>query len=78
MARTGTALTGYSTDVSGGDLTESYKVTNSWGNADELRAGVTVDYKITDGFSAKVGATYVDRDFVAEQWTGLVRLQRGF
>ncbi|NSZ86924.1 porin [Agrobacterium tumefaciens] len=78
MARTGTALTGYSTDVSGGDLTESYKVTNSWGNVDEWRAGVTVDYKITDGFSAKVGATYVDRDFVAEQWTGLVRLQRGF
>jgi hypothetical protein len=78
VARTGTALTGYSTDVSGGDVTESYKVTNSWSNANEWRAGVTVDYKIADGFSAKVGATYVDRDFAAEQWTGLVRLQRGF
>ncbi|MCZ7485932.1 porin [Rhizobium rhizogenes] len=59
------------------------------GNRDAWRAGLTVDYKITDGLAAKVTANYQDvdgREGIAsgvgsgagDQWTGFVRLQRSF
>ncbi len=49
------------------------------GNNDAWRAGLTVDYKITDGFAAKVAANYQDVDGpTGDSWTGFVRLQRSF
>ncbi|MES5045865.1 porin [Rhizobium nepotum] len=78
VAATATALTGYTIGVTPGDATTKYKLSNDWSKADEWRAGLTVGYKIADGFSAKAAATYVDRDFAAEQWTGFVRFERAF
>jgi hypothetical protein len=45
---------------------------------DAWRAGVTVDYKITQGLSTKVAVNYDDADGEDEQVTGFVRLQRSF
>ena len=45
---------------------------------DAWRAGVTVDYKITDGLSTKVAVNYDDADGEDDQVTGFVRLQRSF
>ncbi|UHS60832.1 porin [Agrobacterium vaccinii] len=56
----------------------AYYATNDWTSNDEWRAGVTVDYKITDGLTSKVTANYVDRDGADDQVTGFVRLQRDF
>ncbi|WCJ63296.1 porin [Agrobacterium tumefaciens] len=53
-------------------------VTNDWSNRDAWQAGITVDYKITQGLSAKVAANYYDEDNRDEQWKGFVRLQRSF
>ncbi|MES5097583.1 porin [Agrobacterium sp. BA1120] len=63
--------------VLGLNTTSTYYL-NDFTNNDEWRAGVTVDYKITDGFSSKVTANYVDRDGSKDQVTGFVRLQRDF
>ncbi|MDE1159251.1 MAG: porin [Neorhizobium sp.] len=56
------------------------------GSRDAWRAGVTLDYKIVDGLTAKVSAQYTSvdgaRTSVAahdqDVWTGFVRLQRTF
>jgi hypothetical protein len=49
------------------------------GDRDAWRAGLTVDYKITQGLSAKVAANYQDVDGPnGDSWTGVVRLQRSF
>ncbi|MBP1878369.1 porin [Agrobacterium rubi] len=45
---------------------------------DAWTAGLTVDYKITDGLSTKVTANYIDEDNADDQVTGFVRLQRDF
>ncbi|MCZ7482628.1 porin [Rhizobium rhizogenes] len=47
-------------------------------DVDAWKAGVTVDYKITDGFNAKLTANYLDVDNQPEAWTGFLRLQRSF
>ena len=53
------------------------------GSRDAWRAGVTVDYKIVDNLTTKVAVNYQDVDGSeanggGDQWTGFVRLQRGF
>ncbi|MES5097582.1 porin [Agrobacterium sp. BA1120] len=58
---------------------DSSTVRNSdWSNRDAWTAGVTVDYKITDGLTTKVTANYYDEDGRDDQVTGFVRLQRNF
>jgi opacity protein-like surface antigen len=49
-----------------------------WTNNDAWTAGVTVDYKITDGLTTKVAVNYYDEDDADDQVTGFVRLQRSF
>ncbi|CUX28632.1 porin [Agrobacterium deltaense] len=49
------------------------------GDRDAWRAGLTVDYQITQGLAAKVAANYQDIDGPnGDSWTGFVRLQRSF
>ena len=54
------------------------------GDRDAWRAGLTVDYKITQGLSTKVAVNYQDVDGTegvnggGDSWTGFVRLQRSF
>ncbi|AVH41124.1 porin [Agrobacterium tumefaciens] len=55
------------------------------GDRDAWRAGVTVDYQITQGLAAKVAVNYQDVDGTegvdlgaGDSWTGFVRLQRSF
>ncbi len=45
---------------------------------DAWTAGLTVDYKITDGLATKVTANYFDVDGQDDEVTGFVRLQRSF
>ena len=45
---------------------------------DAWTAGLTVDYKITDGLSTKITANYLDVDGEEEEVTGFFRLQRSF
>jgi len=45
---------------------------------DGWRAGVTVDYAVTEGMAVKVTANYNDADGADEFWDGFVRLQRNF
>jgi len=45
---------------------------------DGWRAGLTVDYAVTQGMAVKVTANYNDFDGDDEFWTGFVRLQRNF
>ncbi|WP_181013876.1 porin, partial [Agrobacterium rosae] len=45
---------------------------------DAWTAGLTVDYKITDGLATKITANYYDEDNNNDQVTGFVRLQRSF
>ena len=47
-------------------------------NNDAWTAGLTVDYKITDGLKTKVTANYIDEDGADDQVSGFVRLQRDF
>jgi len=47
-------------------------------NLDSWRAGVTVDYKITEGLTTKITANYVDTDVVGDTVEGFFRLQRSF
>jgi hypothetical protein len=54
-------------------------VANDFSNRDAWQAGLTVDYKITDGLSTKVAVNYYDEDGSnVDQWNGFVRLQRSF
>ncbi|WHA40900.1 porin [Agrobacterium larrymoorei] len=52
--------------------------TNDWSDRDAWTAGLTVDYKITDGLSTKIAVNYNDEDDRDDQVTGFVRLQRSF
>ena len=45
---------------------------------DQWRAGVTIDYKITDGLKTKLTVNYTDNDRTGDVTTGFVRLQRDF
>ncbi|NTF31336.1 porin [Rhizobium skierniewicense] len=51
---------------------------DDFSNRDAWTAGVTVDYKITDGLTSKVAVNYSDEDDRDDQVTGFVRLQRNF
>jgi hypothetical protein len=53
-------------------------VGNDFSNRDAWQAGLTVDYKITQGLSTKVAVNYYDEDGRDENWNGFVRLQRSF
>ncbi|MNF01925.1 putative outer membrane protein y4fJ precursor [compost metagenome] len=54
-------------------------IANDWSNRDAWQAGVTLDYKITEGLSTKIAVNYYDEDDLDnEQWNGFVRLQRSF
>ncbi len=48
-----------------------------WGGDDAWRAGLTVDYKIVEGFTAKTSVDY-NENAVTEYWRGFVRLDRTF
>lgn len=50
----------------------------SFGNDDKWRAGVTVDYKITEGLATRVSVQYEDEDNGDDEVFGFVRLQRDF
>ncbi|WP_312361424.1 porin [Ensifer sp.] len=50
----------------------------SFGSDDAWRAGVTVDYKITEGLATRVSVQYEDEDNGDDQVFGFVRLQRDF
>ncbi|MEH3111047.1 MAG: porin [Agrobacterium cavarae] len=59
--------------------TNTFAIVNAdWSSNDAWTAGLTVDYKITQGLSAKIAANYYDEDNRPEFWTGFVRLQRSF
>ena len=45
---------------------------------DGWRAGLTVDYAVTQGMAVKVTANYNDFDGADDFWNGFVRLQRNF
>ncbi|MBD9648632.1 porin [Ensifer sp. ENS09] len=49
-----------------------------FGNDDAWRAGVTLDYKITEGLATRVSVQYEDADNRDDQVFGFVRLQRDF
>ncbi|WP_418136770.1 porin [Agrobacterium sp. El2ro-1b] len=51
---------------------------DDFSNDDGWKAGLTVDYKITQGLSTKIAVNYVDIDNRDDQVTGFVRLQRSF
>jgi hypothetical protein len=51
---------------------------DDFSNNDAWKAGVTVDYKITQGLSTKIAVNYIDVDNQDDQVTGFVRLQRAF
>ena len=51
---------------------------DNFSNNDAWKAGLTVDYKITDGFSTRLTANYLDVEKKPEAWTGFVRLERSF
>ncbi|NTF06971.1 porin [Agrobacterium rubi] len=52
---------------------------DDFSNRDAWQAGVTVDYKITEGLSTKLAVNYYDEDGSnVDQWNGFVRLQRSF
>ncbi|HBT69278.1 MAG TPA: hypothetical protein DEB63_14890, partial [Agrobacterium sp.] len=48
------------------------------GDRDAWTAGLTVDYKITEGLATKITANYYDEDGRDDEVTGFVRLQRTF
>jgi hypothetical protein len=57
----------------------TYTVTNHWSNNDAWKAGLTVDYKITNGLTTKITANYYDPDGANnDTWTGFIRLDRSF
>ena len=51
---------------------------DDFSNDDGWTAGLTVDYKITQGLSTKIAVNYVDIDNRDDQVKGFVRLQRSF
>ncbi|WP_284757306.1 porin [Agrobacterium sp. fls2-241-TYG-188a] len=65
-------------NISTGAATGRAILTNDFTNNDAWQAGVTLDYKITDGLSTKVAVNYYDVDGGDDQVNGFVRLQRSF
>ncbi|QYA08656.1 porin [Agrobacterium larrymoorei] len=61
-------------DVFGAGVSPNADFTNN----DAWTAGLTVDYKITEGLTTKVTANYYDEDNRGDEVTGFVRLQRSF
>jgi opacity protein-like surface antigen len=51
---------------------------DDFGSDDAWRAGLTVDYAVTEGMAVKVTANYNDVEGEDEFWDGFVRLQRNF
>ncbi|CVI58695.1 MULTISPECIES: porin [Agrobacterium] len=51
---------------------------DDFSNDDGWKAGLTLDYKITQGLSTKIAVNYIDIDNRDDQVTGFVRLQRSF
>ncbi|WHO08919.1 porin [Agrobacterium cucumeris] len=51
---------------------------DDFSNDDGWTAGLTLDYKITQGLSTKIAVNYVDIDNRDDQVKGFVRLQRSF
>ncbi len=49
-----------------------------FGDDDMWRAGVTLDYAITEGLATRISVQYKDKDNADEQVKGFVRLQRNF
>ena len=49
-----------------------------FGDDDMWRAGVTLDYAITEGLATRISVQYEDKDNADEQVKGFVRLQRNF
>ncbi|WP_296101456.1 porin [uncultured Agrobacterium sp.] len=76
------AAVGGIVDINGADTfvqTGTAIVSNDFSNRDAWQAGITVDYKITEGLSTKVAVNYYDEDGAdTDQWNGFVRLQRSF
>jgi hypothetical protein len=63
----------------GATTTTTGIITNDFSSRDAWQAGITVDYKITEGLSTKVAVNYYDEDGSdTDQWNGFVRLQRSF
>ena len=56
----------------------SFRRGDDFSNRDAWQAGLTVDYKITDGLSTKIAVNYFDEDGRGDQVNGFVRLQRTF
>ncbi len=69
-----TTTGGATSAIAGG----SFRRGDDFSNRDAWQAGLTVDYKITEGFSAKIAANYYDEDGRDDQVNGFVRLQRAF
>ncbi len=51
---------------------------DDFSNDDGWKAGLTLDYKITQGLSTKIAVNYIDIDNRDDQVSGFVRLQRSF
>jgi hypothetical protein len=49
-----------------------------WSSNDAWKAGVTVNYKITEGLTSKATVNYYDEDGANDEVTGFLRLQRNF
>jgi hypothetical protein len=57
----------------------NYDASGDFGGGDAWRAGVTMDYKVTEGLTSKVSVQYTDSDDNDDSvWSGFVRLQRSF
>jgi hypothetical protein len=67
-----------SADTISGYSGRTFVVANDWTSDDAWTAGVTVDYKITQGLAAKVTANYFKVDGGDDEVNGFVRLQRTF
>ncbi|WP_288430642.1 porin [uncultured Agrobacterium sp.] len=59
-------------------INSAVRRSDDFSNRDAWQAGITVDYKITQGLSAKVAVNYFDEDNRDDQVNGFVRLQRAF
>lgn len=53
-------------------------VNGDFGDADQWKAGLTLDYQLATNFSAKASVQYTDPDNADESWGGYLRLQRSF
>ncbi|WP_320188242.1 porin [Agrobacterium rosae] len=59
-------------------INSTFRDSSDFSNRDAWQAGLTVDYKITQGLSTKIAVNYFDEDDRGDQVTGFVRLQRTF